>query len=205
MTKKIGIMTFSKALNYGAFWQTLALQEALINCGYEVKIINYKGPYNIWSEFKHFCLSKKTALKVSGLRRYLEFKKDQKYLRLTKRFWHNKSIKYNNFDSVVFGSDSIWGISDQMIRNFDPYFGVDCTCKKISYAVSIGQDSANFWSPSTAQQQSLTSFSHVGVRDANTEQALEKISTPNLVLDPTLLYSFEDILSSTQRNLKDIY
>lgn len=49
--KKIGILTFHWATNYGAVLQSYALQEALKELGYEVQIINYKPTKfdnNLW-------------------------------------------------------------------------------------------------------------------------------------------------------------
>ena len=43
---KIGIITFHRALNYGAVLQAYALHEYLKQCGYEVEIIEYIEDYS---------------------------------------------------------------------------------------------------------------------------------------------------------------
>ena len=43
--KKIGIVTFFKANNYGVCLQAIATSEFLKRQGYEVDIINYINPY----------------------------------------------------------------------------------------------------------------------------------------------------------------
>ena len=42
---KIGIITFHKAINYGAILQCYALQSFLKDAGYDVQILNYESPY----------------------------------------------------------------------------------------------------------------------------------------------------------------
>ena len=43
--KKIGILTFHNAHNYGAVLQAYALKTKLNRMGYEAKILNYRNPY----------------------------------------------------------------------------------------------------------------------------------------------------------------
>ena len=40
---RVGILTFHDALNYGAVLQCYALQNTLMNLGYEVEVIDYKN------------------------------------------------------------------------------------------------------------------------------------------------------------------
>ena len=42
--KKVGILTFHAALNYGALLQAFALQQALTDQGDVVEIIDYRNP-----------------------------------------------------------------------------------------------------------------------------------------------------------------
>lgn len=42
MKLKIGIITYSRSINYGAILQCYALQEILCKMGYDVNVINYK-------------------------------------------------------------------------------------------------------------------------------------------------------------------
>ena len=44
MMKKIGVITFSKSVNYGAFLQAYALQKALKNLKYNPSLIDYENP-----------------------------------------------------------------------------------------------------------------------------------------------------------------
>ena len=45
MNKKIGILTFHNAVNYGAILQCYALQNALEQRGYNVEVIDYTPLY----------------------------------------------------------------------------------------------------------------------------------------------------------------
>ena len=42
---RVGILTFHDALNYGAVLQCYALQNTLMNLGYEVEVIDYKNDF----------------------------------------------------------------------------------------------------------------------------------------------------------------
>ena len=69
MSKKIGIITFHGALNYGAVLQTYALQTELEKLGCEAEVLNYSNPHV------------STELKPPKLRDYrnpLNYRKDAK-------------------------------------------------------------------------------------------------------------------------------
>ena len=44
--KKVGILTFHNAINYGAVLQTYALYKVLINLGAQTKVIDYRASFN---------------------------------------------------------------------------------------------------------------------------------------------------------------
>lgn len=64
--KKIGIITYHFARNYGAVLQCYALQKYLINKGYDVEVINYisKVQYNNNDYYKHGISLKNIAINI---------------------------------------------------------------------------------------------------------------------------------------------
>ena len=42
---KVGILTFHRAINYGAVLQCYALKETLSGLGHDVYVIDYRQPY----------------------------------------------------------------------------------------------------------------------------------------------------------------
>lgn len=69
---KIGILTFHRALNYGAVLQAYALQDYLRKQGLDAKIIDYRQPF-IESQYACFsirrCLSKNPLIFIYHIMR----------------------------------------------------------------------------------------------------------------------------------------
>lgn len=146
--KKIGILTFHWATNYGAVLQCYALQEALKKLGYEVQIINYK-PTKFDNNLWHFILYRK-FLRISE---YLkDRKKEQKlskfrnaHLKLTKRYTSISQLQteYMDCDILITGSDQIlnpWFLEYGEKGGSSAYYldfgGNDI--KRVAYAASFG-------------------------------------------------------------------
>ena len=82
--KKIGIVTFFKANNYGVCLQAIATSEFLKKQGYEVDIINYINPY----EHRIFKWSYKENDRIMGYATSL-----LKNIVLGKKRYYNKGFK----------------------------------------------------------------------------------------------------------------
>lgn len=153
MAKKIGILTFHNAINYGAVLQTLALQYYLENnlqC--KVEIINLttedhlKGysPYVLSSKNKIknaiFILWNLLFVKKIKMRnkRFISFKENK--LHLTSSIYKNAAEIEKNcygYDILVTGSDQVF---HPHIKNRDAYYLHFCThgAKRVAYAPSFG-------------------------------------------------------------------
>ena len=146
--KKIGIITYHWATNYGAVLQCYALQEALKELGYEVQIINYK-PTKFDNNLWHFILYRK-FLRISE---YLkDRKKEQKlskfrntHLILTKRYTSVSQLQteHMDYDILITGSDQIlnpwfleYGENGGSSAYYLDFGGNDI--KRIAYAASFG-------------------------------------------------------------------
>lgn len=208
--KKIGIITFHNALNYGAILQSYALSAFIENEGYDVEIINYENDC-----FKYmFTLN---PLKAKGLksRLYLVYKwlfypkTMLNTLRKNKKmsaFILNKmnlSDKCNRMDIAEFskryqliisGSDQVWNFKyTENDYNYLLEFSNE-NHRIISYASSIG-DLANINNDIKRHfKNNLEKFYRIGVREKSAKQYLKTFIDNNVevVLDPTMLLDKED-------------
>ena len=207
MVKKIGILTFHKAHNYGAMLQAFALSKKL-NSNYNVEIINY---YNkrIFNGYKVIRPFKKNILK--SFKRLLHdifyFKVDLERYKSFDNFINNKcnlSSNYNDKDLIkgindynilIAGSDQVWNknIVGELSDIYTLNFPTSKDCKKISYAASIGQTSL-ISEYESEYKKKISQIDYISVREQDAKNELEKIIDNEIkeVLDPTLLLTKDD-------------
>lgn len=201
---KIGILTFHRALNYGAVLQCYALSEVLKGMGHDVEVIDYRPPYiekyrevfsaadfsrkGLSAKIKMFCLIPATVIKKkrasSAFDSFLN-----KYLKMSVPVYRTLDL-HSDYDCIVFGSDQIW--SPWICQGFDPVFWGQFPKGKtrfVAYAPSL-ENYQNF----SKQEwnfivKALSNFDHVSVREEAFKNELEKRTTQKIswVLDPTLL------------------
>lgn len=224
MKKKIGILTFHAAHNYGAMLQAYALQTYLKGLGCEVSIVNYRGfsqkklypkPYKYWDwaaligRILHPVLFFKNCKKWNKFEQFLN-----RYMHLT--YLHSSIgetkdiIVTNNFDVVVVGGDQIWNLT---LADF--YFGYFLPfslphCKKVSYAPSMGNLKWNH--PNDIDifiRSTLADFDAISVREKSNIEALQQIVQKEILEmpDPALLLSAEEYnrIGTPRRLIKDDY
>ena len=210
--KKIGVITFHIAHNYGAMLQAYALPTAIKKMGFSCEVIDYRFPYiDSWSRIEWWNdLIEKYGIFWGGMR-FLNrmfhgyYSKDNMHIKFDaferNIIPHSETIykskeDLNNmpYDAIVFGSDQIWnstltnGIAEEYIGGFECLPGT----RKIAYAASCG--TADFQVESrSVYDEYLKDFFSVGVR----EDCFRKTLTSRgydvqCVLDPTLLLASED-------------
>lgn len=195
--KKIAILTFSHAFNYGAVLQAYALKKTIHTLGFEASVVDYRSRFypdtKWWRQILFLC--KRTIKSLLGYPFYPLFfyKFMQQYLQDTPALQRKQLSELNNqFDLFITGSDQIWNFT---ITRKDTAFLLDFVTnpqKKISYAASFGfsyveeKDKPIF-------AQLLPQFKHISVREqagANIIKELTGTDVP-VVLDPTLLLTKE--------------
>ena len=194
MKKKIGILTYHRSINYGAFLQAYSLYNVIqkrYGDKWIVEIIDYE------SEKAYKVYAKQFGKK--GI--YKKFKKNINELKKTKTHIKSDSldivfkyIKMKKYDCVVVGSDEIWKIDG--MRGFPNAYWLNGDIGdtvKVSYAAS----SRNCYEKLTDLQrdyirESLSTFDYIGVRDISTKTMLSNITNKNINLncDPVFLYDF---------------
>ncbi len=192
--RKILRVTYCTWKSYGSILQTLGLQKALEELGFENAIINKSETY------------KKTSLSTKyGIKGVIKFffdyplKKKEKSLFLKNRQFINSKINSvninkdddykklaNDADLFLAGSDQIWHpdvLNPTFFLDFVPQ-GV----KRISYAASMGKTDL---SNEARKKMSiyLSKFHNISVREEENKRVLSKITDKNIEvnIDPTFL------------------
>lgn len=192
---KIGILTHHTVVNYGAFLQAYAVQEAVkqLRPDADVEVINYIPA-------KHFL--------INSLGWFLWYKNRQnwknwsnvfrlpftlrnerrRHMNLSPLCFSAKGIANLGYDIIVVGSDEVWNYADPKSVNPIKFgHGID-SARLISYAPSAGNsDLGNI--PGNVSE-GLKKFSHISGRDKRTVELARKVTGKEAteVLDPTFLY-----------------
>lgn len=199
---KVGILTFHRAINYGAVLQTFALQKVLSRyC--ECEVIDYRCKY-IENLYKPFNISKDRFIRslISTILKYRSRKikmiKFYKFLdnnvKLSPSF--NKSDLKNiedNYDVFITGSDQVWNNS---CAGFDKTYFLDFVSdkrKKNSYAASFGFNKI----PNHLEQEYfrlLQGYNNISVREKSGSVIIKCLLGRNVSvhIDPTFLLTKEE-------------
>lgn len=208
MSKKIGILTFHRAINHGAVLQCYALYKTLEKLGYDVKVVDYRQSYieDIYKSIRHpFSMNefKSILSRPRWIPGYLFKVLPQSYKR--KRLFNRfnrlyKKLKYTltansakeiptNLDTIIIGSDQVWAnyCTGGMDKVYYGEFPHEQT-KIIGYAISSELNSLKE-NGSTRLKEVCKNFSAISFREEDISRYLQE--TINLkskvVLDPTLL------------------
>ncbi|MDO5702495.1 MAG: polysaccharide pyruvyl transferase family protein [Lachnospiraceae bacterium] len=221
---KIGILTYHRAVNYGAYLQACALCGRLgEESGIDAEIIDFRMNKEVRRyDVRTYTLKQKLARIKNGT----YFFEKEKYASFMSA-WNDPVMKKSaesmvsdsiddfaafvrgKYDVIVAGSDEVWKVNN--FRGFpSPYFlPGDLGCRKFSYAASARVKFDEVLSAEDHERLRgyLSDFEWIGVRDAYTGDEVEKVlgsgSKVHMCCDPTFLYDFkvpdmgtEDLLMS---------
>ena len=201
--KKIGIVTFNDANNYGAFLQEYALFKYIKNENYEVEVINYEN-----KEFSQLYKYSNNIIKRKGLKNKLKILYNmilrpniykarleknklfreavEKEIVLSSKF-NESSLNQDEYKCFISGSDQVWNVR---MTGYNYYYFLDFVKennKKKSYAASFGRTEFSV-EDSEIFKDKIGSFSNVYVREKSGLELLEKCGVKSeVVLDPTFL------------------
>ncbi len=204
---RIGILTFHRSENYGSVLQAYSLCRALnkLNPENEIEIIDYSNEHQreLYSVFlrnnspKNIAKNARSLLNISQLsKRSSGFDDFINLLPLSsEKFESDGELKNHKseYDLVICGSDQIW--NPQSVDFSLSFFGVDFSCRKVSYAPSIRNASKKDFSPYKEEiKRALAEFSHISLREKETIPVLQNYCDKEIksVCDPTLLLNAED-------------
>lgn len=198
---KIGILTYHRSHNYGAYIQAYALASSIKeNTGYDVEIIDYNSPVSEKFYRRELFRDKNFNSIVFNIKKYKMFKEALNQLPLSKELLITTDLEKiriflrNKYDVIVVGSDEIWKLDGE--RGFPNAYwlpGVD-NCIKMAYAASSRSQIEKVSEDDKEKiNDLLSSFRFVGVRDKVTLELIQrscKECKPVLVCDPTMAYTF---------------
>lgn len=195
---KLGIVTFHKAINYGAVLQCYALQNFLKNNGHDVDVIDYASDY-LEETYKNFRMPRKnikgflSAVANYGFRKkrnkiFSDFRKNKIKLSEERKIPANQLAEVaKKYDKVIVGSDQVWnptltGWDDNFFLSFVPKE------KRVSYAASLGNAK-----PDTKVEEyyieHLSEYDRLSVREKDGQEYLERILNRSVSnnIDPVFL------------------
>ena len=198
MNLGLGLITFHRALNYGAVLQTYALYSVLTRLGGNVTVLDYRNPV-LEERHKPLCVS--TCRKWTDLVRllFLSRNHNHKYRKFRRFLMDNVNLSgplcnlrdlervSDDYAGFITGSDQVWNGN---ITGWDPaYFLVFTDVdKRNSYAASFGFAEIPE-GRSEEYRRLLCGFKHMSVREQQAATVIQGLigKRPEVVLDPTLL------------------
>ena len=115
---KVGILTFHRAVNYGAVLQAYALQKAISKLGFDCVLIDYRNDalekyyykmydngFGIMRSLKKMVLQKKQSKRNKQFEDYYN-----RYLNISNECYNGKTISSAEaaFKCIFVGSDQVW-------------------------------------------------------------------------------------------------
>lgn len=201
---KIGILTFHRSFNYGAFMQCYSLCSKLRsefpNVTFEV--VDYTSPKAMTGYDREIDILKTEQARQAIRDRNAAFVPCQLELPLSEPQLvsddMSQAAAYLNerYDAVIVGSDAVWNWKTRGFPNI--YFLKDYRGRKLSYAASA--HGLDFRSASQEQkdylQEAFAEFDYIGVRDCNTEKLVQMVLPETKIFhncDPTVLLSLDAV------------
>lgn len=201
---KVGIITFHRALNYGALLQAFALRYSLTKLGVDAQVLDYRN--SVIEEMYYYpSLQQRTTFRdkvkcliqgKSELKRRFKFDVYRKnYLNLSEKIETCSDLEKVSviYDRFITGSDQVWNYG---AHNFDEnYFlgFVKDKRKKYSYAASFGVSclTTNYLEK---YRDLLSGFAMCSVREQQGIALLEQmgIERKRVDIDPSMLLSKEE-------------
>ncbi len=142
------------------------------------------------------------AARLQGLPKkivFLRFKK--KFLNLTKKYLTPEAFfrDIDRYDILITGSDQVWNVGG-IFKQYDPVYFLDYPGqtgpRRVSYAACFGtRDQPGQYI--SLMRNALLKFDYLSVRNVFSRELVKEISglDAHMVVDPTFLASFEDVMS----------
>lgn len=201
--KKIGILTFHKAISYGAVLQAYALQNFMFHLGIDNEIIDYQCDYMLehyqkvfrrtGNHFlKDFFWSLKTAPGVrKGKKNTAVF--TERFLKMSHSYT-KETIKEakKEYRAFVVGSDQVWSPT---CVGFDPVYFLTFAdaAQKYSYAASIAVKEYPFELKNEFAKR-ISDFQKCSVREKSGAKIIQELTGKEVSvnIDPTLLLDADE-------------
>lgn len=194
-SKRVGILTFHRCINYGSYWQARCLAEGLRARGHDAVLLDHHSRQINLAEWRVALRPIPEAAPTDNRSAYIE--KARKFfaafegLPLSRPFPLYQPEQSEPCDVVLVGSDEVWNLRHPWYGGKGLFYGEGLNTGLLaSYAASFGNQSASggldsFWSTK------LKRFDAISVRDKNSQTLVEEATgrVPQLVLDPCLQFA----------------
>ena len=218
MKKRIGILTFHRSINYGAFMQAYSLSHYLArkfpDCVVEIIDYESKTMHEHYMPKISFMTFRHPVVSLKKRKQYDNFQSELNKLSLSKEHFefdgNNESFTAylkDHYDVVIVGSDAVWNWIKRGYPN--PYVLDFNGPVRMSYAASAyGMDYlkqneidlSNF-------AKVLPRYRFVGVRDSYTADFISEITkgtvVPNINCDPTFFLDLKEVAKDAFTNAGD--
>lgn len=202
MNKKIGILTFHRALSYGAMLQAYAFQNFMFELGINNEIVDYTCKYMVDHYQKNFRVTNGNPIKGLGwnlltLKGTIKERKTRdefvkKHLKLSKSYSaENIHSATDNYSAFISGSDQVWSPT---CVGFDPVYFLTFAkpSQKYSYSASIATKTIpdNLKAEFTNRLKDFQSYS---LREQSGAEIVKNLTGKDAFVnvDPTLLLTKE--------------
>lgn len=201
---RVGVITFHRAINYGAALQTYALQKALLCLGVDVELIDYRCEYmeKLYKPIGGFN-QKMIKQNIRSIINFIPYKRKVKSFRemmsdnlnLSAKVYDSSSISSANdrYDVFITGSDQVFNYAcSRFDKNYFLSFVQD-ERKIFSYAASFGVESI----PEQYRHEYrklLNRFNGISVREESGRSMVWDLlgRECNVHVDPVFLLDTED-------------
>lgn len=200
---RIGILTFHRSFNYGAFMQCFSLVTRLKRTFPEstIEVVDYSSK-NALKGYEDEIQRANSDIAKKIISRNSSFRQCQEALPLSDCRIVTDDVEYithylnENYDVLVVGSDAVWNWISRGFPNV--YFLKDYKGVKLSYAASahgqIFQKMTEYQRAYLAE--SFSGFKYIGARDTTTENLVHYVD-PNIFVyhncDPTMFLNLNDV------------
>ena len=213
--KKIAILTFHNACNYGAFLQAKALSEYIGKLpDVKVFVLNYKNKnvennYSIKGIFSSSQSLKSKFLKIARIKDIVKRNKIfRQYQTETFNLIDLEKLRNENFDKVVVGSDQVWNmrLTGGDLNYFLPFVQPEC---RVPYAASAGQVNENI--DKNTIKEKLKNFSAISVREQGLSDLINELAIGRkaaICIDPVFLktkYEWESYAKTSKEFINSPY
>jgi hypothetical protein len=195
VSRKIGVLTFHRCINYGSYWQARCLVEGLRAMGHDAVLLDHDSAAVNRLEWRCALDPQRPARAPAGdrarhARKTRRFLAALEELPRSTRFELDDPHPLQPWDIVVVGSDEVWNLNHPWYAGHAVFYGSGLKAGRlVSYGASFGNQQASdglplYWA------DALSNFSLISVRDQNSARLVRDAigHEPELVLDPCLQF-----------------
>lgn len=198
INKKLGIITFHRAYNYGSALQAYALNQYLRECGFMVETIDFRTAkqeklYKIFEPNKSIMSIARNIYSLIEIKNVLLHKHRfnnfiKNYIPLSNKVCNNtKDLQNLKYDYYICGSDQIW---NPRCEDFDIAYVLSFLQDKnqgIAYAPSIGVTDLTDIEKNMLKKY-IMGMKKISIREKSGQELLKTVGvSTEVVLDPVFL------------------